>query len=248
MSGDEILTEVIPFETRDGSTTLYDRRREVLYRSQHGAISESRHVFLHHTGLVQRRGEWRVAELGFGAAVNFTQTVRAFRADDEVDRLVYRTVDWRPVTPDHLTFHDGEAGKMARRVLQGAHGGRGPVVDVESDDGAIELYLYVMGWNEVQWDEASVQAVFYDPFSRRINPEAWTAEAFSRAKTVMEDTARLSTYSAATPVKRAMFEGGLWVASAPGPGRKREMTVASPTLRALEGLEVLDRDRYLEQS
>ncbi len=242
------LQQVVPFETDDGSMTLHDRERNVHYRSYHGAVTESRHVFLEGTALLERRGEWRVAELGFGAAVNFAQTVEAFRADDGVNRLVYRSVDWRPVTPGHLEFHNGEGGELARQAVAAVHAGQGPVVEVQSDDGAVSLALYAMPWEEVDWSGFSAHSFYQDPFSKRVNPEGWTAQSFVRAKAAMDGTGRLATYSAATSVKRAMFEAGLWVASAPGPGRKREITVASPSREVLEGderLEVLGREKYV---
>ena len=117
-----------------------------------------------------------------------------------------------------------------------------------SDDGAISLRLDARQWAETDWAGFSAHAFFQDPFSKRVNPEGWTTEAFSRAKAAMDETGRLATYSAATSVKRAMFEAGLWAASAPGPGRKREMTVASPSRQVLEAddmLEVLEREKYV---
>lgn len=239
------LENITPFETGDGSLTLYDEERDIHYRSFHGAISESRHVFLGATGLLERRGVWRVGELGFGAAVNFTQTVKAFRGDAGVERLVYHSVDWRPVTADHLAFHEGEGGELARRAVTAAHAGDGPVIRIESEDGAIELVLHARPFEDVDFGDLGAQAFYHDPFAKRVNPQGWTADAFRRAKAAMEPTGRLATYSAATSVKRAMFEAGFVVATAPGPGRKREMTVASPTAESLAGLELLDREKYL---
>lgn len=244
------FAQVVPFETADGSKTLYDGERDIHYRSHHGAVSESRHVFLKGTGLLEVGGPWSVAELGFGAAVNFTQTVEAFRANENASTLVYHSVDWRVVPPGHLQFHGGEGGDLARRAAAMVHDGSGrEKVVVRSEDGLIELHLHPSAWSEAELGEFSAGAFFHDPFAKNVNPEGWTAECFAWVRSVMEEEGRLATYSAATAVKRAMFEGGLWVASAPGPGRKREMTVASPSLESLQGvkgLTILDRLRYVE--
>ncbi len=238
------LSQIVPFETADGSYTLFDEARGVHYRSHHGAVTESRHVFLGATGLLERAGEWIVAELGFGAAVNFTQTVRAFRERPYVERLTYHTVDWRPVTPDHLPFHDGEPGDLARQALELAGEATAPV-RVSSQDAAIDLILYPTPWENADLQVDDAQAFFHDPFARNVNPEAWTAETFRWARAALRDDGRLATYSAATPVRRAMFEAGLHVATAPGPGRKREITVAAPTAEALDPFELLPRQKYL---
>ena len=242
------LKNVVPFQTGDGSMTLYDRQRDIHYRSWHGARSEARHVFLGSTGLLERHGEWRVGELGFGAAVNFVETVQAFRQTDHARRLVYHSVDWRPVTSEHLAFHDGAAGQLARRAVSQFHRHRQRRVVVVSDDEAIELHLHAICWEDVELEGLGAHAFYHDPFSKRVNPQAWSAHSFVRARAAMDSRGRLATYSAATSVKRAMFEAGFFVATASGPGRKREMTVASPSREALESFELLDRQRYIGES
>lgn len=261
MSDEEFsLDDVVAFETGDGSMTLHDRERNIHYRSRHGAIQESKHVFLEGTDIAGRDGIWRVVELGFGAAVNFVQTVEAFRASPRAIRLVYHSVDWRPVTPEHLDFYgeieesdDDEelvpkGPRWARQALEAVHGGQGPVATVESEDQRVVLHLHAKPWEEAQLTGLGAQAFYQDPFSKRVNPESWTADSFKRAKKAMATDGRLATYSAATSVKTALFEAGFSVASASGPGRKREMTVASPSKSALERderLELLERGKYL---
>lgn len=249
MSTEDIdLEDVVPVQTDDGSMTLHDTDRDVHYSSYHGASQESRHVFLEGTDIINHVGPWRIVELGFGAAVNFAHTLEAFRNTREALGLVYHTVDWRPVTPDHLEFQAGEAGQLARQAVEEAHETDQEVVTVESEDGKVALHLHVLPWDEVQLTGIGARAVYWDPFSKRVNPEAWSAEAFRRAKKTMETEGRLATYSAATSVKEAMFEAGFSVASAPGPGKKREMTVASPARTVLERdsrLEVLEREDYV---
>jgi tRNA U34 5-methylaminomethyl-2-thiouridine-forming methyltransferase MnmC len=43
-----------------------------------------------------------------------------------------------------------------------------------------------------------------------------------------------------------MFHAGFNVASAPGPGRKREVTFASLSQEALAPYDLLSRERYVE--
>lgn len=250
MDGAPDLDQVVEFETADGSKTLFDQVRGVHYRSHHGAVSESRHVFLGGTALLERSGEWRVGELGFGAAVNFTQTVQAFREEKKAELLIYHSVDWRTVTAKHLEFHQGEAGELARRAAAMVHEIPDEVAVVRSEDGVIELHLHPRCWEDVDFGDFKAQSFFQDPFSIRVNPEAWTAECFAWSKAVLEEDGFLATYSAASAVKRALFAAGFWVASMPGPGRKREITVASPSRQALAArpeLTLLERARYIEE-
>ncbi|QDG50229.1 tRNA (5-methylaminomethyl-2-thiouridine)(34)-methyltransferase MnmD [Persicimonas caeni] len=237
-------------ETADGSKTLYDRQKQVHYRNMAGAQTESRYVFLEGSGLVQRPAPWRVLELGFGAAVNFTQTVAAFEAQRAAGgRLEYHAVEYAPVSPELLDFHAGEAGDMARAALGEARD-TGEVATVTSTDGLLELHVYPVKWVDFESPGLDAHAVFYDPFGPRSEPDSWTVECFENARRHLAADGVLATYSAATHVKRKLFEAGFCVASAPGPGRKREVTFASPTRETLEGrdgFEMLSRDKYLEQ-
>ena len=138
--------------TPDGSHTLYDARLGLHYRSTAGAASEARHVFLHSSGLLDRRPEdhtWRVAELGFGGAVTFCVAVQcALEADM---RLVYHSVERRPVPPEMIARQhlEGPGAEIARRALERAP--MAPIVHITSEDGRVTLVLHVMAWSDVTW-------------------------------------------------------------------------------------------------
>lgn len=237
-------------ETRDGSKTLYDREKQVHYRNMSGARTESRCVFVEGSGLVARAAPWRILELGFGAAVNFTQTLEAFETHRAAGgRIEYHAVEYAAVAPEHLEFHDSEAGELARRALEQLQVDDG-VARVTSDDGLVGLHVHPVQWLDFEVPEFDAHAVFYDPFGPRSEPESWTRECFENARRHIAADGVLATYSAATHVKRKLFEAGFWVASAPAPGRKREVTFASAdraTLESRGGVELLSREKYLEQ-
>lgn len=225
-------------ETSDGSRTLYDPARDVHYRSVHGARSESDYVFLSATRILERESPWRILELGFGAAVNATGIYR--RAAERPDvRVNYHAVDYRPVTPSDISFHDDEAGEFARRALRRAHDSQESRTCVEGLDGRMNLTLHTLPWLEIDLGDFQADAVFYDPFGPRSEPDSWTVECFEIARRYLADHGVLATYSAATRVKEAIAAAGLCVATYPGPGRKREMTLASPTRQPLSHAELL---------
>jgi tRNA U34 5-methylaminomethyl-2-thiouridine-forming methyltransferase MnmC len=233
-------------QTHDGSKTLYDRDKQVHYRAMAGARSESRYVFLEGSGLLERPAPWRVLELGFGAGVNFCETVRAL--GERPAQLEYHSVEYAAVAPELLEFHQDEAGELARRALAKLDRAGEPV-EVIGLQGRVRLWLYPMAWLDFDRPDLRADAVFYDPFGPRTEPGSWGVDSFAVARQHMAEHAVLATYSAATAVKRAMFEAGFEVASAPGPGRKREVTFASTArerLTAREHFELLDAARYVE--
>ncbi|MFW5966138.1 MAG: MnmC family methyltransferase [Persicimonas sp.] len=233
-------------ETEDGSKSLYDSKRQLHYRSRWGACSESRHVFVDGTRVANSASPWRVLELGFGAAINFGQTVAAL-LEQKGERLEYHAVEYAPVAPGDLSFHTGVAGRLARRALQEVGRSSDPV-RVEGLEGRVELWLHPVGWLDFERPDLRADAVYFDPFGPRNEPDSWTIDCFVTARRHMAPEALLGTYSAATAVKRAMFAAGFHVATAPGPGPKREITFASPSRARLEArpeLELLDRRHYL---
>lgn len=58
---------------------------------------------------------------------------------------------------------------------------------------------------------ASVDIVFWDPFSPSANPELWTLAAFSAARRVCRPGATLHTYSGATAIRSALLLAGFAV-------------------------------------
>mgnify|MGYP006286076307 CR=1 FL=1 len=237
--------------TGDGSHTLVDHRRDVHYSSMHGARDESRHIFVEGTGLAERPTPWRVLELGFGAGINFVQTALAFRrgGDDDPGRLIYHSVDYAPVCPEDVDFHEGSPGAMVRRALAGVEVEDPQPVEVESEDERIRLVLHPTSWRRLDLPDLGADAVFFDPFGPRNEPDSWQSTCFEVARAHMTDEALLGTYSAASAVKRAMFQAGFAVASTAGPGPKREITYAATSearlRRVLDDPELLSADRYL---
>lgn len=232
------------FETRDGSRTLVDRDREAHYSSTHGAEDESRHIYIRGTRVIERPSPWRVLELGFGAGVNFVQTARAAR--ERGYALDYHAVEYAPVDPDLVTFHDGEPGDLVRRALEAIDLETPSPVEVTDSTGDIGLVLHPVEWCSLDLEDFEADAVYFDPFGPRKEPDSWRTACFHVAREHMQSDAVLGTYSAATRVKRAMFHAGLAVASAPGPGPKREITFASPSREPLASYELLSDDDYLD--
>jgi queuine tRNA-ribosyltransferase len=69
--------------------------------------------------------------------------------------------------------------------------------------------------------------IFYDPFSRNVEPELWSTEVFARLLDACGDRdVELLTYSSSTTVRVALLEAGFWVGAGRGSGPKEETTMA----------------------
>ena len=70
-------------------------------------------------------------------------------------------------------------------------------------------------------------AVFYDPFSPKVNTEMWTVNMFKTVKNLMKEEAVLATYSASLAVRKGLIEAGFKIGLVEPVGRKSHSTVAT---------------------
>jgi chorismate dehydratase len=88
-------------------------------------------------------------------------------------------------------------------------------------------------------------AIFHDPFSPSKNPELWSVDFFHRLKYIMSDDAKLTTYSSADHIRRAMIEAQLCVGIGPSVGKKREGTIAAVSKKIIE-IDNARKNRIME--
>ncbi len=220
------------FETADGSKTLRHLGLDVTYRSIHGARQESLAVFVDGTWTPGQKR--RVLELGLGAATNLALTIDHAREHDyELEYIVFEKA---PVLESPV-----EASAEAVSIVSELLASQGNLRTYRDRGMCVEVLVDTWGSREL---EGAFDSVYFDPFGPSVDTEAWTRGAFEFAAKHMKESALLGTYSAATAIKRAMVAAGLFVASAPGPGRKREITFASLSQAALARYELLDSEKY----
>ena len=238
-----------PCLTEDGSTTLYDEELEVHYRSTSGARREVEHVFIEGSRLFDHPDPTLcVLELGFGGATSFVTLAEHVLKQKRA--LDYHTVERRPVDPallDHLKDHQG--AQLALQALEKARAYSSTSGTIVVEQGALKLTLYLNEWDDLSLPaQLKAHAIFHDPFGPRANPEGWTTEVFATQRALLHERGRIATFGAASATRRAMCRAGLAVASLPGPGRKREITVAAHHQDVLlkdPRATILPAERYL---
>lgn len=194
--------------TGDGSPTYLHPESGASYRSLKGAATESRHVFLEGSQLLQKPGPWRVLELGFGTGLNFHTT---WTAALELKReLHYESLE-PALLEEKLWLADPSWKEHAQ----------------------ISLTLHPRRWQDFEPPEARFDALYHDPFGPGVDPECWTPECFLWAARALKPSGVLATFGAATATRQSMQQAGLFVGVLPGAAGKREMTVASRTPEAL---------------
>jgi tRNA U34 5-methylaminomethyl-2-thiouridine-forming methyltransferase MnmC len=216
--------------TGDGSHTLFSEQFNEVYKSRHGAIEESKHVFIKEGleyVLSKRVGEEPVSifELGFGTGLNAMLTM--LEAEKRNIKIDYTTIELYPVDIDTI-----KALNYTQQL--GYEYCYGPYHS-----------LHLVRWNEThqvtphfsfkkiqesvfkcQLPTAIYQLIYFDAFAYTHQPEIWSVEIFRKMYDALEPNGILVTYSSKVVVRRAMEEAGFTIEKIPGPPGRREMVRA----------------------
>ncbi len=232
------MNKLFAITTADGSRTLYDPQKDIHFRSLQGARSESAYVFYQSSGLPQQIGPLTILELGLGTGLNLLYTLDQLSQADPNREIQYHVVESQPLATDvflELTHDSWLKDQGWNQIL--ADG----LTRLANTSQPLSLYyrqaeitIYPQRWQDCQLPtDLQVQAIYHDPFGPQDNPDCWTADCFRWSSQHLSDQGRLVTYAAATQIRRAMVQAGLVIASLPGSGGKREMTVAAHQTEAL---------------
>ena len=206
--------------TEDGSHTLLVPEIDESYHSTHGAIQESRHIFIN-AGLKQcATPEIRVLEIGFGTGLNAFLTL--LEAEKRKIKIHYTSLEHYPLDVEKaLQLNYAEqlnANKKADfELLHTCEWNK---------ETAISEYFYIekikVDFTQYTCSEM-FDICFFDAFSPEKQPEMWTEERFKMLFSYANKNAILTTYCAKGSVRRAMLAAGFKVERLQGPPGKREM-------------------------
>lgn len=215
------MLERTVLKTADGSHTLRIPAWDEQYHSVHGAVQESRHVFIEAGLQAVSASEVRILEMGFGTGLNALLTWNAVAGTDRVCR--YDTLEKFPLAQEEiaqLNYPAAVGGTQSTERF--AHLHEAAWEQWTSLDPTFYLRKQEMSLHEWQPDQR-YDLVYYDAFGPRVQPELWTAECFAKIREALEPGALLVTYCAKGDVRRALQHVGFTVERLPGPPGKREM-------------------------
>lgn len=228
--------------TSDGSNTIYNPLVGENYHSRHGALQESRHVFLN-SGLkfflennaeaaenLSGNGKRQVSilEVGFGTGLNFLLSADYCRTEDLF--LQYTGIEAWPLRPE-LIFHtgydqyiSGETWNQFKTIYQDALQQN----VLMNENSSLEISATTLQSFETirQYD-----VVYFDAFAAVHQPEMWTTEAIANCTRYLKKGGVFVTYAITGNLKRSMKSLGFSIEKAPGAPGKREM------LRAVKNQE-----------
>ena len=207
--------------TPDGSSTVYSSRYGQHYHSTHGALTQSRVVYLEGTQ-TQLHPAPKVLEVGFGMGLNFLTTLR-----DALERgvsLHYIALEFDPAPAEVLEVTLSNHPFAANGIWHDVLTRWGESFTLKRDGVVLEVVCEDVTTLDLPLEWAT--AVYLDGFSPGVNPEIWTLETAQKLSRTMLPGGWLSTYSAAGAVKRALEGAGLEIHKKPGIRGKREFITA----------------------
>jgi tRNA U34 5-methylaminomethyl-2-thiouridine-forming methyltransferase MnmC len=220
-----------PIRTIDGSNTIFSNRYGETYHSKFGAVTESRHIFLEASGVVNRltsRQKTRVLEVGFGLGLNFFLTADCALSSSA--SLEYHAFEHDLPSVDTLQSV-GYASLLQHpqciaQLLEQLASGVGKHQKLQLSD-RVTLHLHHYDVCLATLPAEYFHAIYLDPFSPDTNPECWSEVFIKTLALALHQEGGLATYSAKGMVRRAMMAAGLQVQKLPGPPGKREFLLAS---------------------
>ena len=210
--------------TGDGSKTLYHEAIGEHYHSKHGALQESKHVFVQ-AGLAyffenNNTNHCAILEIGFGTGLNFL-TTSSFVADKEIS-IDYCGVEAFPLD-ESIAFSTGYDAFVSADIWSSftKHYAAAQVQSVPFNS-QINLQIAVSKIMDFQSDK-KFDVVYFDAFAAVHQPEMWTDETLTHVCQFLKPGGVFVTYAITGQLKRSMKALGFSIEKAPGAPGKREM-------------------------
>lgn len=207
--------------TEDGSHTLYVPEIDENYHSEHGAIQESRHIFIN-AGLKQsKKQNINVLEIGFGTGLNVLLT--AIEAAKSGIDIHYYTIEKYPVPIEkahQLNYSQEISEKKSKVLFEKIH-----LAEWETEVNISNNFILRKlnaDFTNYQPD-TTFDVIYFDAFSPEKQPEMWKEELFQKIYNACNEGAILTTYCAKGIVRRTLQAVGFKVERLAGPLGKREI-------------------------
>lgn len=212
-------------ETEDGSHSLYVPELKETYHSFHGAIQESRHVFIA-SGLdflfpQYTTGKIELLEIGFGTGLN--ALLAAEWAQNNHCEIEMHSLEAFPVDLDvalSLNYADRIKNEAAAVWFDKMH--RDSWGILQSVNEYFSLNKIHARIEEYDFDH-NFDVVFFDAFAPNKQAELWEVPVLKKVFDTLKTKGVFVTYCAKGQLKRDLKSLGFEVETLPGPPGKKEM-------------------------
>jgi tRNA U34 5-methylaminomethyl-2-thiouridine-forming methyltransferase MnmC len=218
--------------TADGSNTIFNSAVGENYHSRHGALQESRHVFLE-AGLkyflnnnkkVLPAGEdlggaVSILEVGFGTGLNFLLTAE-YCIDQNIP-LQYTGIEAYPLTSEMIAqtgYNQYVSPNLWQQFIKSYESALQTTTQLNN------CQLQIANCKLLDFNsDKKFDVIYFDAFAAIHQPEMWEETAIHHTLKFLKSGGVFVTYAITGNLKRTIKSLGLKVEKAPGAPGKREM-------------------------
>ena len=222
-----MMNELKIVTTADGSNTIFNPQVGENYHSKHGALQESKHVFvssgldyyLHHETVLKHTAV-SILEVGFGTGLNFLLSAD-FCVDEKV-KLDYTGIEAYPLSLQMISQTGYEQYVSAETWSSFLHHYAQSLIAPAPISSTCQLQIAHFKLLNFQSDK-QYDVIYFDAFAAVHQPEMWDEKAIAHTIQFLKPGGVFVTYAITGNLKRALKALGCTVEKAKGAPGKREM-------------------------
>ena len=210
--------------TADGSNTIYNSEVGENYHSKHGALQESRHVFIN-SGLkyfldLKPATNISILEVGFGTGLNFL--LSADFCIEKGIKMDYRGIEAYPLTwelASQTGYHQYITPVTWNRFIE-----RYEACLTTGEHLHQNCLLRISNCKLLDFQsDRQYDVIYFDAFAAAYQPEMWDEQAIAHTIQFLKPGGVFVTYAITGNLKRMLKAMGCKIEKAPGAPGKREM-------------------------
>lgn len=229
----------LKIKTKDGSFTFYSQIYKECYHSEAGASSEAYYKFIQPAEIPSRLKEkplLTVLDVGFGLGYNAIAVLKEVINCNGSAKITSLEIDTKPL---YLALLIYAKNSLEHTILTSLINNK-----IWADGkNSMELIIGDARKSAILLQE-KFDLIFLDAFSTGRNPELWTYDFIKILKKLLQKDGVIITYSAAFPVRGAMFRNKLYVGLTEPFGRKNGGTIASYDSNMIK-IQLPEKDRNI---
>ncbi|MBI2257492.1 MAG: tRNA (5-methylaminomethyl-2-thiouridine)(34)-methyltransferase MnmD [Flavobacteriia bacterium] len=210
-------------QTKDGSNTIFLPEINEHYHSHHGAIQESKHVFiLNGLDYFKNVKDLKILEIGFGTGLNALLTYLY----SQNKSIFYNGIEAFPLEMDlysSLNFSTLIENLKVEIIEKIQLSEWNKEIEISP---TFTLFKTNQKIQEYTLNNEMYDLIYFDAFGPRVQAEMWSNEILNKMYNSLKKGGIFVTYCAKGQVKRDLKAQGFFVETLEGPPGKREMTRA----------------------
>lgn len=208
------------FITKDGSSSIRVPELNENYHSEHGAIQESKHIYINN-GLnykIKTLPEINIFEVGFGTGLNAVLTFLEVKNTDI--KINYTSIEKYPLTKKEIKdINFVNKLNIDYNTFLKFHDNWDKIVKISDNFNLLKINGDFKTYNF----NNKFDIIYFDAFAPNIQPNLWTSEIFNKTENALNKSGIIITYSVKGDVKRILKSLNFTLQQPEGPPGKRNI-------------------------